>query len=174
MWFSVIVIVQLPTSGQATLASNGAWSLPGLHLYTGGLGLGGLPQHTIDDMRLAGWGEVGAAECCLKPPSWARLSWRGSLAAMASSCTLYLHLLVFYCTLVISQHLHDSPDVEKKEQKTAVTPAAAQEKPFVGANRPNLKYCCGPSGYCKPCKDQTRLAGGPINYPVWISQIYGK
>ena len=94
---------------------------------------------------------------------------------MASSCTLSLHLLVVYCTLVISQDLSDSP-TETKEQKTAVTPAAAaaQEEPFVGANRPNLKYCCGPSGYCKPCKDQTRLAGGPINYPAWISQIYGK
>ena len=37
------------------LLSNGAWSLPGLHLYTGGLGLG-LPQHTIDGMRLDAWG----------------------------------------------------------------------------------------------------------------------
>ena len=37
------------------LPSNGAWSLPGLHLYRGGLGWGwGLPQHTIDDMRLDG------------------------------------------------------------------------------------------------------------------------
>ena len=41
-----------------------------------------------------------------------------------------------------------------------------QEGPL-GANSPNLNYCCGPSGYCKPCKDQTRPVGGPINYPAW-------
>ena len=91
---------------------------------------------------------------------------------MASSCTLSLHLLVVSCTLVISQDLSASPS-DDTEQKSAVTPAA-QEEPFVGANSPNLKYCCGPSGYCKPCKDQTRPVGGPINYPAWISQIYGK
>ena len=91
---------------------------------------------------------------------------------MPSSCTLSLHLLVVSCTLVISQDLSASPS-DDTEQKSAVTPAA-QEEPFVGANSPNLKYCCGPSGYCKPCKDQTRPVGGPINYPAWISQIYGK
>ena len=93
---------------------------------------------------------------------------------MASSCTLSLHLLVVSCTLVISQDLPASP-TDDTEHKTAVTPRPAQEEPFVGANSPNLKYCCGPSGYCKPCKDQTRpVVGGPIKYPAWIAQIYGK
>ena len=140
------------------MPSNGAWSLPGLHLYRGGLG--GLPQHTIDDMRLDG-GKVQLSAVFSHPVE------PQSLQVMATSCALYLPLLVS-CSLVISQDLLPSIDTEPK---TAVT--AGQEGPF-GANSPNLNYCCGPSGYCKPCKDQTRPVGGPINYPAWISQIYGK
>ena len=86
---------------------------------------------------------------------------------MASSCALYIPLIIS-CTLVISQDLSNADT----ESKTAVTPA--QEESFGAKNLPNLKYCCGPSGYCKPCRDQTRPVGGPINYPAWISQIYGK
>ena len=142
------------------LPSNGAWSLPGLHLYRGGLGWGGLPQHTIDDMRL----DVGKVQLSAV---YSHPVGPQSLPAMATSSVLYLPLLVS-CTLVISQDL--LPSIEP-EPKTAVT--AGQEGPF-GANSPNLNYCCGPSGYCKPCKDQTRPVGGPINYPAWISQIYGK
>jgi len=44
----------------------------------------------------------------------------------------------------------------------------------VGTNSPNLKYCCGPSGYCKPCKDQSQGERGVVVLPVWIRQLYGK
>merc|ERR1711962_988523 len=44
----------------------------------------------------------------------------------------------------------------------------------VGTNSPNLKYCCGPSGYCKPCKDQTKDQRGLVVLPLWIRQLYGK
>ena len=135
--------------------SNGAVSLPGLHPQKGAWA-----QHTIDDMRLPG-GEVQLSAVFRRPVR------SESLPAMASSCALYI-LLIISCTLVISQ---DLPNAEP-ESKTAVTPA--QEESFGAKNLPNLKYCCGPSGYCKPCRDQTRPVGGPINYPAWISQIYGK
>ena len=44
-----------------------------------------------------------------------------------------------------------------------------------GSNSPSLRYCCGPSGYCKPCRDQseTQRPGTPV-YPAWIAQLYGK
>ena len=44
-----------------------------------------------------------------------------------------------------------------------------------GTNSPNLRYCCGPSGYCKPCKDQSIPAQtGTVALPLWIQQLYGK
>ena len=54
------------------LLSNGAWSLPGLHLYTGGLGLACLNTRLMTCVWMLGG---GAAECCLvQPPSWASVS----------------------------------------------------------------------------------------------------
>jgi hypothetical protein len=45
----------------------------------------------------------------------------------------------------------------------------------LGTNSPNLRYCCGPSGYCKPCKDQSTPAQtGTVALPLWIQQLYGK
>ena len=37
------------------------------------------------------------------------------------------------------------------------------------------RNCCGPSGYCKACKDQSSSKQtGSVALPIWIQQKYGK
>ena len=86
--------------------------------------------------------------------------------AMAISCILLCLTLIVRHTM--SAPLPDPPPHADTELDAAVTPG--QEGPL-GANSPNLNYCCGPSGYCKPCKDQTRPVGGLDLSDVWKINI---
>ena len=45
----------------------------------------------------------------------------------------------------------------------------------VKAGEDYQRNCCGPSGYCKACKDQSIPAQtGTVALPLWIQQRYGK
>ena len=149
------VIVHLPCglSGQATLTGQRAY-LGSIHRK--GLGLNTRLMTCVSRRR-------GRCSCLLSTVE------HQSHQAMAITCILLCLTLIVQHTM--SAPLPDPPPHADTELDAAVTPG--QEGPL-GANSPNLNYCCGPSGYCKPCKDQTQPVGGPIDYPAWISQMYGK